>query len=38
MKKSQMNEFLTVLANFAVVAGIIFLGFELRQNNELLEA
>jgi len=37
MKKSEINEWLTVAASFSVVAGIVFLGFELHQNNALLE-
>ena len=38
MDKDDLNRWLTLTANLAVVAGIIFLAFELRQNNELLEA
>ena len=38
MKSQAVNAWLSLLANFAVVAGIIFLGVELRQNNEALEA
>jgi len=34
----RLNRWLTLVANFAVVAGIIFLALELRQNNDLLEA
>jgi hypothetical protein len=37
VKKSEINEWLSVAGSFSVVAGIIFLGFELHQNNELLE-
>ena len=37
MDTDRLNRWLTLLANVAVVAGIIFLGFELRQNNELLQ-
>jgi hypothetical protein len=33
----RLNRWLTLIANIAVVAGIIFLGLELRQNNELLK-
>jgi len=33
----RLNRWLTLIANIAVVAGIIFLGLELRQNNELLQ-
>jgi len=32
------NRWLTLIANVGVIAGIVFLGIELRQNNELLEA
>ncbi len=32
------NRWLTLVANVGVIAGIVFLGIELRQNNELLEA
>lgn len=38
MDKVDLNKWLTLTANLAVVAGIIFLAFELKQNNELLEA
>ena len=37
MKKSEINEWLAVAGSFSVVAGIVFLGFELHQNNALLE-
>jgi len=33
-----LNKWTTVITNIAVVAGIIFLGYELNQNNENLEA
>jgi len=33
----RLNRWLTLSANIAVVAGIFFLGLELRQNNELLQ-
>ena len=36
MEKIRLNDWLSLSANFAVVAGIIFLGIELRQNNSLL--
>jgi len=36
MAADQLNKWLTLIANFAVVAGIIFLVVELRQNNALL--
>ncbi len=38
MEADRLNRWLTLVANVAVVAGIVFLAFELRQNNELLEA
>jgi len=38
MDQDNLNKWLTLTANLAVVAGIIFLAFELKQNNELLEA
>ncbi len=38
MDTGKLNNSLTLIANLAVVAGIVFLAFELRQNNELLEA
>ncbi len=38
MKKHQLNEWLSLTANIAVVAGIIFLAVEIRQNNELLRS
>ncbi len=37
MKKIDLGQTITILANFGVVAGIVFLGFELRQNNQLLD-
>jgi len=36
MKKFDFGQTVTVLANVGVIAGIVFLGYELRQNNELL--
>ena len=36
MDKDRLNRWLTLGANVGVIAGIIFLGFELRQNNQLL--
>ena len=36
MKDDKLNRLLTLGANFGVIAGIIFLGFELKQNNQLL--
>ena len=38
MDTDKLNKSLTLIANLAVVAGIIFLAIELRHNNELLEA
>ncbi len=38
MKKIDLGQSITILANLGVIAGIIFLGVELRQNNELMEA
>ena len=38
MKKLDFGQMASVLANVGVIAGIVFLAFELRQNNELLEA
>ncbi len=38
MDKDNLNKWLTLTAQFAVVAGIVFLAFELKQNNELLDA
>ena len=35
---SKINEWLTLVANVAVVGGILFLAIELRQNNELLRS
>ena len=38
MKIKKLNDWLTLLANVGVIAGILFLGYELRQNNELMRA
>ncbi len=38
MKKIDLGQIITILANFGVIAGIVFLGFELRQNNTLLKS
>jgi hypothetical protein len=38
MKKIDIGQTITVLANVGVIAGIIFLGFELQQNNALMES
>ena len=37
MNKTDINEWLSIVANFAVVAGIAFVGIELHQNNQLLK-
>lgn len=36
MKKIDLGQALGILANVGVIAGILFLGYELRQNNELM--
>ena len=38
MKLSNFNEWFTLVSNIAVVAGILFLGIEINQTNELMEA
>ena len=38
MKKLDLAQSLRLLANAGVIAGIVFLAIELRQNNELMEA
>lgn len=38
MNIDNVNRWLTLLANLGVIAGIVFLAFELRQNNQLLVA
>lgn len=38
MKKIDITQMINMLANLGVIAGIIFLGYELRQNNEQLSA
>ena len=38
MVNDRVNRWLTLFANLAVVAGIMFLAFELHQNNKFLEA
>lgn len=38
MKKRDLGQLIGVLANLGVIAGIVFLGVELQQNNEFLEA
>ena len=37
MKKLDLGQTITILANLGVVAGIVFLGIEIQQNNEALE-
>ena len=37
MKKLEFGQTVSILANLGVIAGIVFLGVELRQNNQLLE-
>ena len=36
MKKIDVGQTISILANLGVIAGIVFLGMELRQNNELM--
>ena len=38
MKKLDLGQSITILANVGVIAGIIFLAVELRQNNEFMAA
>jgi hypothetical protein len=38
MKKIPLGPTIGILANLGVIAGIVFLGLELRQNNQLLQA
>ncbi len=38
MNSSKMNDWLAIVANAAVVGGIIFLAIEISQNNELLRS
>jgi hypothetical protein len=38
MKKIDLGQMITILANIGVIAGIGFLAVELRQNNELLRS
>ena len=37
MKKIDFTQYARIIANVGVIAGIVFLGFEFRQNNELLD-
>ena len=36
MKKIELGQMITILANLGVIGGIVFLAVELQQNNELL--
>lgn len=38
MNSSKINDWLTLIANVAVVGAIVFLAIELHQNNELLRS
>ena len=38
MKKLDLGQIVTLLANLGVIAGIVFFAYELQQNNQLLEA
>ncbi len=38
MKKIDLGQSISILANIGVIAGIVFLAVELQQNNELLSA
>ena len=38
MKVERLNHWLTLLANFGVLAGIVFLALELQQNTEMMRA
>ena len=38
MNSFKINDWLSLVANVAVVAGIVFLAIEIRQNNELLRS
>ncbi len=38
MKKLDLGQAISILANIGVIAGIVFLGLELRQNNELMRS
>ena len=38
MKKIDLGQTLSILANVGVISGIVFLGYELRQNNQILGA
>lgn len=38
MKKIELGQAITILANLGVIAGIVFLGYELRQNTLMIRA
>lgn len=38
IKEIKLGQIITICTNLGVIAGIVFLGIELQQNNELLEA
>jgi len=38
MKSDKLNQWLSLGANFGVIAGILLLAYEIRQNSEVLEA
>ncbi len=38
MDLKKLNQWLTLFANIGVLAGIIFLGFEIRQNTQIMKA
>lgn len=38
MKKLDLGQMISILANIGVIAGIAFVAYELRQNNEFLQA
>lgn len=38
MKKLDLGQTISIIANIGVIAGILFLAYELRQNNRLMEA
>lgn len=38
MKLSELNEWLTLVANIGVLAGIVFLAFEIQQNTNVIRA
>jgi hypothetical protein len=38
MRMKKLNEWLTLFANIGVIAGIAFLGFEIRQNTAMIKS